>query len=89
MLDAAAFYEACRPGLGYAFTDVIEKALAAIRATPRAFPEYKSTGVRRCLVKRFPYLIFYAERRDDVWCVAVAHAARKPGYWDDRLSRPQ
>jgi len=86
LFAAADFYEGCCPGLGRVFTDSIEKAFADIRARPLSFPAYKATGVRRCLAHRFPYLIFYLVRREDVWVVAVAHASREPDYWKNRLS---
>ena len=86
MFAAADFYEGCCPGLGREFTDNTEKAFAEILARPLSFPAYKTTGTRKCLAHRFPYLIFFVQRRDDVWVVAVAHASRKPGYWKDRLT---
>lgn len=42
-------------------------------------------GVRRMLVKDFPYCIIY-RRRDDVFeIIAFAHTSRRPGYWKKRL----
>jgi plasmid stabilization system protein ParE len=36
---------------------------------------------RRAVAQRFPYVIFFRELPDSVEVIAVAHAAREPGYW--------
>jgi hypothetical protein len=33
------------------------------------------------VLDRFPYVIFFAQERDHVLVVAIAHAKRRPGYW--------
>jgi toxin ParE1/3/4 len=60
--------------------------LARISESVQSFGVYESTGARRCVLDRFLYSIFFLERRDKVWVLAVAHTARKPGYWKNRLS---
>lgn len=84
-LAVAEYYDTCCPGLGREFTDSIERALAGISARPQSFGVYESTGARRCVRQRFPYSIFFLEREEGVWVLAIAHAARKPGYWEDRI----
>jgi plasmid stabilization system protein ParE len=46
-----------------------------------------SAGVRRVLVKGFPYAVLYTVVAGDgaVRVVAVAHQARRPGYWRARV----
>ena len=51
---------------------------------PRAFSPYGSEGLRRFVLPRFPYSIFYYEREEDVWIAAVAHHKRQPDYWAGR-----
>jgi hypothetical protein len=41
--------------------------------------------VRRCLTHVFPYSILYTIELEFVFIVAVAHCAREPGYWKERL----
>ena len=85
MLAAGDYYDACCPGLGREFTDRVEDALARMSERPQSFAVHESSGSRKCVVDRFPYRIFFIERREDMWVVAVAHASRRPDYWNDRL----
>ena len=41
--------------------------------------------VKRKLVRRFPYVVIFVEFDRTVRVIAVAHGARKPGYWRDRI----
>jgi len=43
-------------------------------------------GRRLFPIGRYPYSILYREHDGMVCISAVAHHARKPGYWDDRQS---
>lgn len=45
-------------------------------------------GVRRCLVRRFPYGVLYARESDRLYILAIMHTKRKPGYWLDRRNGP-
>ena len=42
-------------------------------------------GVKRLLLRRFPYAIVVVERRSEIVVIAFAHQARRPGYWRGRL----
>ena len=42
--------------------------------------------IRRRLLDHFPYAVVYEVRSSECVVVATAHAARRPGYWRDRLS---
>ncbi len=53
-----------------------------IDTAPREFPVWKGDRrFRRAVVQQFPYVIFFRELSDGIEVVAVAHAAREPGYW--------
>jgi len=84
--EAAEYYEACARGLARPFVAQVSEALDRIARTPLAFPTYMRTRARKCIVARFPYLVFFVEFEDAVWVVAIAHAKREPGYWSERLS---
>ena len=81
---AAAYYEAQRTGLGDDFAAEVEQASQRISLTPQAFPLHGSSGVRKCLLRRFPYTIYFLELPDRIWIAAVAHQRRRPGYWSHR-----
>lgn len=81
---AAAYYERRREGLGLTFRAAVEKALSTIHRNPGLGATYKSTDLRFQTVRRFPYVVYYAELEDAVWVVAIAHGKRRPGYWRRR-----
>jgi len=41
--------------------------------------------VRRCLVQRFPFGIYFTFEPDHFLIVAVMHLSREPGYWKERM----
>ena len=84
--EAAAWYEARRPGLGFAFVTEIEQLTASIAERPMAFPQWKSEDpVRRVGARRFPYAVFYDVEPERVVVLAIAHSSRRPGYWGGRI----
>lgn len=86
--QAAMWYENKQAGLGNEFLNELETAFQIIESNPTGQPLLESTDppIRRTLIKRFPYLVIFAVRDEDVLVIAVAHAHRKPGYWSDRVS---
>lgn len=83
--DAAAYYEAARPGLGAAFTLEIESVIEQITASPERWRSFED-DVRRCLARRFPYALLYSIETDYILIVAVMHGSREPGYWKHRMA---
>jgi toxin ParE1/3/4 len=84
-LDNSVFYyEKQKAGLGLNFLSEVEQALGKIQQNPSLGVIYKATGLRRYVVQRFPFLIFYAEFDELIWIVAIAHRKRKPNYWKAR-----
>ncbi len=74
------WYESQRPALGEAFLVAVRQRLEAVRAFPESSPIiYRD--VRRAVVSRFPYLIFYVVRPTRVSVLAVLHHARDPAVW--------
>lgn len=53
--------------------------------SPGVFPFHKGSSLRRCLLPRFPYAVFFIERAQNLWVISVAHTSRKPDYWNGRL----
>lgn len=84
-LDSAiAYYEDQKVGLGLNFLSEVEEALGKIQQNPNLGGSYKVFGLRRYVIQRFPFLIFYAEFEKFIWVVAIAHGKRKPDYWRRR-----
>jgi plasmid stabilization system protein ParE len=45
-----------------------------------------NAGIRRSLIRRFPYSLLYRVDADEIVVLAVMHQKRHPAYW---LSRKQ
>lgn len=56
--DAGDWYEKRLSGLGFRFTDAVQRVLAKIKAEPDSHPivEY---DVREAMVSGFPYCVYY------------------------------
>lgn len=80
--EAQAWYNAQRDGLG---DDLAEAAIAGL-ATPAVTPREAYPGVRRVLIGRFPYSVFYAETPDRIAVIAVYHGRRDPARWQERVA---
>ena len=82
-LDAYQFYEQRRAGLGDQFRAHLDLALGRIQSSPDRYPViYRS--VRRRLVERFPYAVYYRTYPGIVFIVAVMHGKQNPRVWKAR-----
>jgi hypothetical protein len=90
-LDAVAFYENLRAGLGRELIDRFEEAVRAIRDDPTAWPRVDGgvgdVGLRSHRVTAFPFRIVYFASERSIHIVAYAHERRRPGYWLSRAPR--
>jgi plasmid stabilization system protein ParE len=88
--EAAAWYDDHRAGLGDDFLVEVESAIRRIGSDPRQFARLESyTGryeVRRCVLHRFPYLIIFTCRPNEILIVAITHVRRRPLHWLERLT---
>lgn len=87
-LEAAAWYERERPGLGIDFAsalhlalDLLEDDIVPLVNMPMAAG---TQGAKRLTLKRFPYDIVVRVLADEIIVVAIAHHSRRPGFWKDR-----
>ena len=82
-IEAAAYYEHRRAGLGARFTIEIEATIERIIEAPSRWPVLEQ-DVRRCLTHIFHYGVLYTVEPDHVLILAVMHCSRRPGYWKGR-----
>ena len=85
-LDVAAtyqWYENEQPGLGSSFLDQLRAVYDRVAAGPLQYQELRS-GIRRALLRRFPYAVYYAVEDDLIIVLAVLHAGRDPAQWQRR-----
>lgn len=83
LVKAVEYYEEREQGLGHDLAVEVYSTLERIRAQPKAWPIMKE-GIRRSLVRRFPYAILYSEEKDVIFVLAVMHLRREPDYWKER-----
>ena len=83
LLDARDWYEDQRPGLGSAFATEVETALGGVLQAPQAYPRVQGE-IRRALVRRFPYAIYFRAMPDEIVVLAVIHGRRHPRRWQSR-----
>jgi plasmid stabilization system protein ParE len=81
---AAAWYEEQRPGLGIEFLLELDAAIERGAAAPHAY-EQIFEGVRRVLLSRFPYAVYFLLESDCVEIFAVLHQHRAIEEWQSRV----
>ena len=81
--DAAGWYESQRIQLGHEFLDEIEALFSRISENPLQFP-ILYRGIRRALLSRFPFGVFFRVEDERIVVLAVMHASRNPVRWRDR-----
>jgi plasmid stabilization system protein ParE len=87
VVDAVRYYDkADDPSVSIDFRRRLRAALVDIREHPQRFPRYERSAVRRRLLGRFPYQIFYTDHGPYVHILAIAHTSRRPGYWKSRIA---
>jgi plasmid stabilization system protein ParE len=77
--DAKEFYNLQNPTLGDTFKNDIKRSIKSIEKFPNLYPNITS-NMRRCVLHRFPYSIFYAITDSTILVLSVAHQHRKPFY---------
>jgi toxin ParE1/3/4 len=79
-----SYYEDRSPGLGVRFTDEFERQVLELVAKPERWM-VTTADIRRCLMKRFPYIIYF--RRVDperIRITVLKHQRRHPDYGRER-----
>ena len=83
VLAEVDFYHRVEAGLGPKFLDAVEEATARALAYPLAgSPAQNRT--RRVFLRDFPFALVYRPDEQGFTIYALAHHARRPGYWRSR-----
>jgi len=83
-LEAFAFYQGRKLGLGVRFRDHVDLAINRIREDPERYPIVYAGELRRRRVERFPYAIYFRVYPHLVYIVAVMHGRRSSDHWQRR-----
>ena len=81
--EAFDWYEAKRPGLGVAFATQVLQVFGRVAANPQVCPVVFA-DVRKAVVLRFPYCVYYRAEATRVRVLAVFHNRRDPAIWQGR-----
>ena len=81
--DALQWYAERSQRVAIGFEKEFERALDAIGSDPERFAHCGQRH-RYYLMERYPFQVIFRVEREQPVIVAVAHAARAPGYWADR-----
>ncbi|MES2440983.1 MAG: type II toxin-antitoxin system RelE/ParE family toxin [Verrucomicrobiota bacterium] len=80
LIGAARFYEDQVPTLGGQFLDVADHAVRLLQAAPERFRVVED-DIRRFIMNRFPYSIYYRLLPGELRILAICHQSRHPDYW--------
>ena len=82
-LGAVEYYSNISQHLGEAFVNEVESGIERVLSHPKACQCIEG-NVRRCLLRRFPFGIYYCIEDEEIVIYAVMHMSRRPDYWRDR-----
>jgi plasmid stabilization system protein ParE len=78
-----AWYENEREGLGAELLAELRATYTRIVDGPLRYQVLRS-DIRRAMLRRFPYAVYFAVEADSIIVVAVLHASRNPSAWQRR-----
>ena len=78
--EAFSWYEQQKPGLGAEFEAALDRTLGHVRDMPLASRQVRR-GLRRALLRRFPFSVYYSLSGDLIEIRAVLHYRRHPRTW--------
>ncbi|MDP1839097.1 MAG: hypothetical protein Q8N31_15240 [Reyranella sp.] len=77
IIDAARHYESERTGLGAAFVAEVGRVEGHIADAPGLY-QVVDSGIRRAVMRRFPFGLFYVEEGERVLVLACLDLRRDP-----------
>ena len=83
VLAEVGYYHRVEAGLGTKFLAAVEDATARALAYPLAGSEAQNR-TRRVFLRDFPFTLVYRQDEQGITIYALAHHARRPGYWRSR-----
>lgn len=83
LLATVVWYESQQAGLGGRFLEEVDPIIQRIEDSPDQFPTvYRD--VRRALMSRFPFGVFFRTLEDQSIVIAIVDLRRNPGHWQKR-----
>jgi toxin ParE1/3/4 len=85
---ARQWYARKSPAAGKRFVASLRAAMRLVREAPERWVEFQP-GIRRVMLKKFPYAVVYTVTPERVLVLAVMHSSRHPAYWHGRPRKPR
>ncbi len=84
VIEAVLWYEIQNVGLGDELFMMIDEKINEVITNPLQF-EIVFKNVRRAIVKKFPYSLFYIIDERKIIIIAIIHQSRNPEIWKKRI----
>jgi len=81
--EAYSWYESQKLGLGDEFLDSVDETVNRISQMPESYVIVYG-DIRRAVVRRFPYAVYYRIVSSRVIVTAIFHGRRDPKSWQTR-----
>ncbi len=81
---AYLYYESKMEDLGEEFIQFVGDSLQKIEEFPMIHSKIRK-NIRRALINKFPYGIYYIEKDESIVVFAVLHARKDPVNWKSRI----
>jgi plasmid stabilization system protein ParE len=83
--EAYQWYEERVAGLGEQFLLSLDATMASIEREPQLYPVVYKGIVRRALIRRFPFGVYFINGERSTSVIGVVHAKRNPRVWRSRV----
>lgn len=81
--DIHGWYRQRREGLALQFKRALDECVARVQENPLAYPKVHG-DIRRALLRRFPYCVFFTVEPTEVVVHGIFHGRRDPKVWQSR-----
>lgn len=81
--EAYGWYNEQLPGLGQELLAELDREFALLLASPEIHARVH-LNMRRALLRKFPFGVFYVVEPERIVVVAILHTARSPRIWEQR-----
>ena len=84
-LDASEWYLSESVALKDTFVKMARETVSSVRERPRSFPVVFGPSVRRAIVKKFPFSVYFIDDGDRIIILSIFHDSRNPIIWHGRI----
>ncbi len=82
--EAFDWYDGRGTGLGRAFAAAVQSVFNSISTQPLMHAVVLA-DIRKAVVRRYPYCVYYRPHQDRIEVLSVFHTSRDPSIWQGRV----